>query len=560
MTKTTHKTFFILALLFISISTVAQKKKNKVQEKEPQAQMEEEIEIDIEVVEETSTNRSSSTNAAIEMVRNIRYNNRFEIYGSVTDDYDWYYDRFENSNRRKYGIVNKKGDVILPHLFSRGYANNNDIVLNLENNYGLFNLQTLKWDIPMEYESLNRLSNKNLFTAKKNGSYGIIDNNNAIIVPFEWSDIDHISGLDNYVIVRDHSYPSNLRGIFSVIDKKLTVPCAYNTLRKLENQNYFIVQNGSKYNIVDINNTPRFKKWYDDLTVSSRDEGYYIVKEDNRFGVIDDSEKQIVPIDLLEISSRPYGDGSHLARNKNGKYGFMLLDGRITLPFEYDNLTKKYNDNVISIQNGKCGLVQVNSGSPREIVTCDYDDIKGVKKTFIVEKNKLFGLLNEYGRPLTEIEYQALEVLNSNSGSNTIVRAKKEGYYLLLDEHGKPITSNKYIDISVVLNKSTGYYNSTNFTYLKALDKSKKYHLVDKVGKSITKPIFDDVLWENQNILIVKSKGKYGLYYILNQEQVVDFEYDQIVFTKDQYIGLKGNAVELLQVKSGQVVKIDKAK
>lgn len=558
MSQSIHTLLLILACTFISSSVFAQKKKQKKEAAKKEiikptvTEPDEQIELDVEITEETSFDAGSRTSQSIELLDNIRYNNKYEIYGRITDEYDWYFNRYSKTSGRKYGIVNKKGDVILPHIFSKEYAHDNTVILNLENNFGMFNLQTLAWDIPIGYESLRRMNN-NLFITKKNGMYGVIDGNNAVVIPFDWSIIDYIQGLDNYVIVRDNSYPSKLRGIMSLTEKKLTVPCLYNDLTKLSDQNYFKVKNGSKYNIIDINNAARFKQWYDDLTISTKGGDYYIVKSDNKFGVVDSNEKQIIPIDLLEISRYPYSDGSYLVRNKEGKYGFMLLDGRVTLPFEYDNLTKEQNNNIISIQNGKCGLVQVNSGAPREIVTCDYDDIKGISKTFVVEKNKLFGLLNEYGSPITEIEYQALEILNEGSRENLIIKAKKGNNYLLLNDQGKPIAENKYYDISTVPSKTSSSYYEVKFSYLKALDKNKKYGLIDKVGKVVTKPIFDDILEETQNILIVKLKEKYGLYYVIDQKQVVDYTYDQIVYTKSNYIGFKGNKVDILQVKSGQV-------
>ncbi|MBX2841342.1 MAG: WG repeat-containing protein [Flammeovirgaceae bacterium] len=407
----------------------------------------------------------------------------------------------------------------------------------------------------MEYESLSRLNN-NLYQAKKNGRWGIIDENNLTIVPFDWTDIRTISGLENYLIVRDNSYPSKQLGIYSITARKLTVPCIYNSLDKVNRHNFFKVKNGAKYNIVDINNQPKFKTWYDELIIPKNGRNFYIVKTNNRYGVIDDNEQEVVPIEYQEISKRPYSDGSYLAKNKDGKYGFMLLDGRITLPFEYDNLTTKYNDNVVSVQNGQCGLVQVNSGVPYEIVICNYDDIRGVSSTFILEKDGKYGLLDEYGKLLTEIEYQSLEVLNPNSYQNLIIKAKKDNdQVLLLDEQGKLINNEKYKDISVIINKDKSNYYRVNFSYLKALGKNKKYRIIDKVGTPVTKPLFDDVLAETNNMVTVKSKGKYGLYYILDQKMVVDYQYDQIVFAKGYFIGVSGKTMDFLYTKSGQLIK-----
>jgi len=565
------KIILIVVMALTSICVTAQNKKEKTKEKTKEEikkntkEVEEiEVTMDVPVVEEVavdyqSTSYSRGTSAPIKLVSNIRYNNQYEIYGSITNDYDWFFDRY-TSGERKYGIVNKAGDVILPNIFYKDYVQGNDVLIRLEERYGTYNLGTLKWGIPLEYELLMRMSNNNLFIAKKNGQYGVVDNNNVQIVPFEWASIESISGLENYIIVKSVSYQDKQYGIYSLIEKQLTIPCLYTSLYKLDKQNYFVVQNGSKVNIVDIQNSPRFKLWYDELNTVYDDADHYIVKQNDKYGVIDDNEKQVIPIEYMEIAKYQFSDGSHLARNKMGKYGFIRLDGTVTLPFEYDNLKKEYNSSIVSVQNGKCGLVQISSGIVREIVTCDFDDIKGINKVFVVEKNKMFGLLNELGKPITEINYQSIEMLNPNSGSNLIIKAKKDNSYWLLNQLGKPITNSKYDELSIVPNSVSYYYEMPRFTYMKAREKGGKYSLIDKVGMPITKPLFDDVVWEAQNLVTVKSKGKFGIYYILNQNLVVDFIYDQIVSTKNYFIGFAGSGMDLFQIESGKLILLESKK
>jgi hypothetical protein len=349
-----------------------------------------------------------------------------------------------------------------------------------------------------------------------------------------------------------------MNGIYSLIDRKITVPCIYSSLRILEQQNYFLVCENSKYNIVDINNVPLFKTWYDHLKAPSDGRNFYIVQNENRFGVIDESEKAVIPMEYIEFADYPFSDGSYLAKNKDGKYGFILINGRITLPFEYDNLTKTSNNNIVSMQNGKCGLVQVNSGIPYEIVTCEYDTIKSAYKTFVVEKAGKAGLLDMYGKMLTPIEYQSIEALDENNEGEVIYKAKKEGVYKLLNRQGKPISEESYLDYSIIEKKSrtSYYYDRPKYTYIKAKTKNGKYCVVDKVGKTITGPIFDDVLSESDNVFIAQLNGKYGLYSLLDQKQIVDYTYDLIIKTDDSFFGVKGKDIDILTVKSGQVNKI----
>jgi hypothetical protein len=553
------KISFILLSLLLSSALMAQTAKKK-KAKETKSEVAVDQFAEVVAIEDVSSS-ASSDHSSFEPLHSIRYNDKYEVYSRINDRFDFYCEKYSKNRYNNLGIVDKDGNVILPHLFSKSYSNSNsyEVLLNMNNNYGLFNLNELRWSIPMEYEDLNDLGN-NLYSAKKNGKWGVVDDNNSVIVPFEWSQISNISGLDNYIIVTSNEYPNRFKGVYSLVERKLVIPCIYSSLHKIDRQNYFLVNKDSKSNIIDISNIQRFSKWYDEITVPSRGRSYYIVKLDNKFGVIDDNEKEIIPVEYTEFATYPYSDGSYLARNKEGKYGFILIDGRVTLPFEYDNLTRRYNDNVVSVQNGKCGLVQVNAGVPYEIVTCDYDDIKSGSKTFIVEKNKKFGLLDIYGKPITPVEYDSLESLDENGGDGAIYKAKKEGNYQLINEQGKVVGQESFTNISIIPKKNSDSYYDVRFTYMKAKQKNGKYCIIDKVGKIISKPIFDDIVSESENLFIVKSNGKFGMYSLLDQKLSINYKYDLIIRTSNNYYGFLGKKIDFLIVKSGQVSTVSTVK
>jgi len=557
------KTIVTIILCSFSIIISAQNKSSKKTEK-PAKKTEKvpkvvvdavEEEVAVMTVDDYSSNNSTSS-ISFEPIKNIRFNSKFEIYGSINDKYDFFYDKTTSRYASTVGVVDKSGNVILPYIFSRSYNNSsaNDLVLSVNSNYGVFSTKDLRWTIPMIYDDISNLGNS-LFAVKLYGKYGVVDINNNIIVPFEWSSITNIPGLDNYIYVSILGNDNRLKGIYSLVERKLTIPCKYNSVNKIEKQNYFSVNEGTKCNIVDINDKPKFSKWYDELTIPYKGKMNYIVKLDNKYGIIDDAEKEILPIEFTEFSKSPYTDGSYLARNKEGKYGFINIDGKVTLPFEYDNLSRRnYYDNVLSVQNGKCGLVQINSGIPYEIATCDYDEIEG-NKIMIVKKDGKFGLLDLYGQHLTAIEYESIDALDNNSSDGIIYKAKNNGMYKLINEQGKAITEATYKDIELIPKKTVSSYNSAiQFSYLKCKEKNGKYTIIDKVGKTIPGLIFEDILTENNNIFIVKSNGKYGLYSLLDQKQIQDFKYELIILANDNYFGILGKDIDYLTVKSGTVI------
>lgn len=469
-----------------------------------------------------------------------KINKKYET-SQIFDDYEWFYDKYGNSYNRKNGIL-KRGQVLLPMIFSANRYNSYNskkFIMGIEKTYGLYNVEAENWDIPIMYERLSLL-NKNLYSAQLNNRFGIIDGNNTPITDFKWSGITTLSGLENYFIVSDYSQPSRLSGLYSVIAGKLVVPCKYTRIEKIYTENYFIVTKGSERNIIDINDKPRFKVWYDELHVVQGGRKLYIVKENGKMGIINENEEQIVPIEYQSIATYPYKDGSYLARNKDGKYGCITADGTITLPFVYDQLTKSGYNNMITAKNNKCGILQINNGLPYEIATCDYDDISRGEKVFIVEKGEKFGVMDFYGKMLTKFDYDLIEPLSSE-----IYIAQKKNNWTLLNSNGSSLNDKTYKNIERITDKAKqqSYYNANNFSYLKVQSSNKKYGIIDKLGSELVAPMFEDVMSEATNVVIVKNDNKYGLYDLLKKSMVLKNEYDHIIFDKKGYYGFKGKDI-----------------
>ncbi|MFK7773912.1 MAG: WG repeat-containing protein [Saprospiraceae bacterium] len=531
------KNLFVLFFALLSInSIIAQNEKPpppppEIMEVPAEEIMEEEpVFMDQEIEEDVNYNSEYKR----------KQNNKYAT-SKIFDEYEWFYEKNGSSYSKKYGIL-KRGEVLLPLIFSATTYNSTgtkQYVMGIEKTFGLYNVEAENWDIPISYESLSYL-NKNLYSAQLNNRFGIIDGNNNIITDFKWSRVSSISGLENYFVVADYSQPARLSGVYSVTGKKLIIPCKYTRIEKISSENYFLVTKGTEKNIIDINDKSRFKTWYDELFMLQGGRKLYIVKENGKMGIIDEDEKQIVPIEYQSIANYPYKDGSYLARNKDGKYGCLSADGTITLPFEYDQLTKSGYNNMITAKNNKCGILQINNGLPYEIATCDYDDISRGEKVFIVEKNKKFGIMDFYGKMITKFDFDLIESL-----SPEIYVAKKKNNWFLLNNNGSEINGKSYKNIERISDKvkQQNYYTSKNFSYLKTQNSKNKYGIIDKLGSEVVPPIFDDILSEAKNVVIVKKNSKFGLYDLLKKSMVLSSEYDNIIFDKKGYYGFKGNEI-----------------
>jgi hypothetical protein len=462
----------------------------------------------------------------------------------INEETTWFYGKYSNSN--KFGIK-KRDKVLLPALFERKtyseVSDKNSFPMGIGSNYGLYNFEKEIWEIPMIYNNLQHLGNDIFLARTKTGYCGVISRDNKVLIPFKWAEINSISGIENYFILQDKK--TNQQGLYSLLNDKFMIPCVYGAIQTIEKSNYFRVNNEKGFNVVSIDNKPQFKKWYNQINIVSNSKNF-IVKLNDRMGIIDENENIILPIVYKDIKTYPYNDGSFLAINKDGKYGCVLINGKISLPFEYDQINSGYSNNLKTIKNNKCGLIQVNNGSPTEIVTCEYDNINIENETFIVEKNKLFGILDSFGKLIVPCEYESIEKVNKNINySNSFVFiAKKNKKFILLDKNGQQISAEAYSKIFPIpyLNKEGTYYSEVKYSYL-MFQNNNKTGLLDMLGQQVMESNYDEIIGETNNIVLVKQKEKIGVYNLLTKKEIIPCIYDQVVLDVSGNYGIKGKEI-----------------
>lgn len=201
-----------------------------------------------------------------------------------------------------------------------------------------------------------------------------------------------------------------------------------------------------------LENTIGDKLEVENLQSISIEDGYIIVKANEKYGVYNNRLKLIIPIEYSYISK---GERLFLVEDKNGKYGYLNLEGEIQVPFQYDigNLDK--NGEIVVYQDGKVGVIDNNNKTKIDI---KYDD-----------------LISLYPYTLT----------------------KSEGNFYLYS----PDLSKKKLDISWV-----GFYNGETLFY----EKDSKFGLMGKDGKKLTRNIYDELGQRNGDIIITKKGKKYS--------------------------------------------------
>lgn len=470
-------------------------------------------------------------------------------FASERLDDNWAIVRDRLANDYTVGLA-KNGNLVLPILFraNSSYSNplkeQKKVILSIENNYGMFDYGRGKWHIPMAYQNLVVLDN-NLLIAKKGERYGVIDFDGKTIINFDWNSITSINE-GNYVIVRNNQEQS---GILNIVTGKLTTPCIYKSLSKNEYSGGFLVSNFSgQKSMISLNNEPMLKNWYDEINPVYKRRNM-IVKKNGKFGIIDDQENIIVPLEYSLIKTYPYNDGSYLAQNAQGKYGCLAIDGRITLPFEYDQLNDASGQSMlISTKDKKCGIVQVNQGLPTEILTCDYDDIRVNKQTFVVTKAGKCGLLDNFGKLIAPLEYDMITTINDREyQQNGLFIAQKGGRYLVLGSLGQKVSDKTYKSISKLTESSSEYY-SNKVQGLRFEADNGKVGVLDLYGQELIAPLYDDIETITKSFIIFKKGKSFGMYNYINKKEIAEPIYDQILYTKKGYLAVKGVDIYALDV------------
>jgi hypothetical protein len=538
-----------MLILFSANQALAQKKKAKTKVKTQKfilpKVVEQDVKADKEYLSPPVAERDPSPDGVATDDNSVYTNLSRE---TINEETEWVRLKGDNYDY-KYGI-NKRGRAILPMAFIRSNSNINEgeklFPIGIGTNYGLYNIDTEKWNIPMIYSKLEHIGN-HVYEATLNGRMGLIDDKNKVILSFNWNYISNLYNVPNYYIVSDAK--TNLKGIYSLLKGELVTPCLYKEIETIDSGSLFKVTTDNGCNIISIDNKPKFKIWYNEL-ISSTGRTNYIVKLIDKMGIIDSDEKIILPIEYRSIKSYPYNDGSYLAINEKGKYGCVLIDGKVSLPFEYDFINTDYNNNLKSIKNNKCGLIQVNNGSPTEIVTCNYDNIIVEGGSFIIQKNNKFGLMDAFGKVVSECVYDNLEKVVTDQSNSFLFIANNNKQFDILDKKGKKVNEVTYSKIEKLryINRTGRYYDDNKYSFLKFTDAKGKVGLLDSFGSEVFKNPYDDIVnWSGNNLNVV-SKGKAGIYNMLNKQELIPCQYDQIAIDKTGYYGIKGAEVYLLDL------------
>jgi hypothetical protein len=197
--------------------------------------------------------------------------------------------------------------------------------------------------IPDEYMLIVR--NGDVFEARKDGRNKLIDTKGVIIGEY-----------DNLIKMSEQLYRARKNKKFGVIDihGNEIIPIEYEHIGNISNNKTIQIRNRNNQHAIMNEQGKMIVPWYDFIF---EDDGLYRVRKGKNWGVVDIRGKEIIPCEYDII----WTDSGLFKVCKNKKWGIVDSGGKMIVPLEYDLLGSFENGFSKATKNGYLGVIDKNN-------------------------------------------------------------------------------------------------------------------------------------------------------------------------------------------------------
>ena len=414
---------------------------------------------------------------------------------------------YRYSQAGKVGIINDMTDVITPAKFDDIYHQyEQPLLASKGKKIGIIGLNHLGLlDVDKYYDELKRISiadktlvelrgldkaddsynsalstmliddvdniiyerNNDLFIAKLNGKFGLVDSQNKIRIPFIYEEISEYYGAlkvknnQKYGLLTTHNetiaaIDSDGIGYIKDTDSGTLLSLIYGDV----NNNKIRIINNVGRQVLPLSD---FRFTADEINGVSNS---FVIEKEGKYGWLNDNLDAIRVDPIFENIEQQMYDGSYIAQ-KDGKKvwvdadGFVLSDGLS----QYDYIGDLYLKNILRVadKKGKQGVISADSNAISNIIVpLKYDGIdplmidnsmndasKTEKIYYMVELDNKYGLLDEAGKTVLLPQYPSMSQIYYStyfivSNPNTHSESPKFG---VIDITGKVVKRFEYDEI-----------------------------------------------------------------------------------------------------------------
>ena len=274
-------------------------------------------------------------------------------------------------------------------------------------------------------------------------------------------------------------------------------------------------------------------------TITENDVKYYILRVNNKFGVIDKEGNIVV----------------------EPKYGDLVIPNPTKDVFLYTEGNEINNKNYKAI-NGSGNELFGNYDVVEAIQINQLSSYVPYEKTVLkYKKNNLYGLISYTGEKITDAIYEEIQGIDYKEG---YLKVKKSGSYGVIDITGKQIIKCEYSNI-----ESDGYF-SEKTKYLKSgfilqvkTDNGYKYGYANYKGKVVKDAMFNDISRVNEidddknAYLMISMNGKYSLY--KNDKDIFKSEFEDIGYDSSSklFIVHAQNGQGIFNIQGKNIIPVD---
>lgn len=294
-----------------------------------------------------------------------------EIKGEVAS-VTTYFTVFENN---KWGVIDNNGNTILE-------TNQDEMIIIPDKTKGLFictydvNYETGEHktrvlnekgkEILTNYELVEPIENydsnsiwyeKEILRYKKDGKLGLINFSGKEIVPAEYDKIYAMPGIERSIIVEK----DGLLGLVNNSLGEIIIDAVYAEISSLGNtyENGYIVKNkdNSFYGVITTDKKQILECKYDKIHNVTSNE-MFVVTEAGKDKVINKSGEDVLTSGFSEVIAI---DGEYLVIKNNDKFGVIDVSGNSQIPCEYDYLSISFDKTYIAKKDDKYGLIKIGN-------------------------------------------------------------------------------------------------------------------------------------------------------------------------------------------------------
>lgn len=412
---------------------------------------------------------------------------------------------FAAYQENKWGVIDANGNFVIDPSYQEMVVVPNpktDVFLctydvNYETGgYKTKALNSKSQELFGEYDQVEAIQNKdesntlwyedNVLRIQKEGKYGMINFAGKEIVAPEYDELIAVPGIKNaYLVKKENHY-----GIVDGEGKVILTPTylSITNLGKDNKSGYIVKADNEKYGILDYSAKPILDTKYEGIQkVYGND--CYVVTQGGKQKLIKKDGTEVLTTGFDTITTILPSQDDAVIFTKGGKYGVMKLTGEVIIPAEYEELKEAKTGMLIAKKGGKYGVIDL---AQTEKIPFDYESIIYHDKSDIyVAENQQFES-TIYNRDGEEKLKGMLLEFNTEKGYLKIIVQEETKYYNFQFEEKK--------DTEILTNNT-----------LYRIKKDGKFGFVDKNGKTIIEPTYDDATEQNAyGYAGIKKDGKWG--------------------------------------------------